>query len=987
MHLYEPRTTSNKLLARCNSYGEVIILLVKILLQMLFEVVNYDWILIGTLLVCGFFGFYVNWSNRAYYNKSILASVVVLNAIFFWSSLVLFILKCIENIDFSGGFIIWALGVPLVGILAIGSIKSDESLLLEMGSGSSIDADFEARLRTIILLLSNHKKCELSSYGLISYVHHHFQICPESDCPLKKVGNLHLNLIDVSKEKEAILQVIQRFFLNGLKHQNSIDLRIFYASFLVEYMNQWKKAMEELSIAQMTGPTFGQQFLIYRHKKIIEDKADKNKNGAENVSSSNTEIDIVGMIALESNCNTLIGCIKNLASFNRSLWTDLLGPVPLFHNMLSLGRKIKQVSDKVEENWQKLGNLNGANSLIIKLYSKYQAIIKLDLEKAQETKKMFCKQVKLTIKLSEKDFTDLRDIKMFQAFSVCSFNKKISGQFRKVNDLFLSMFNILGEDVQKYSIHQIVPEIYKLLIKKPQSVWMENLPNAIDYLGKEKSYFVKDINNWVFPVICSTCQFSGSGVTLTDNFYITSYKYIDIMEYSCIFLTNVYGRIMNVNKYAKMHFGTSPAIITANQINICSIFPEMLTDQNFRKTKSVKKIQNIHGFLMSWQVQIDPLFSKLKSPLTEKYYTIIENETVIGFEIRLTVLSEELQSLAKLQRSTSKIQLPGDNRDIWNFIKPILAMSENDKNRRQRSENQSLKILNDKEDTCSDFQIITKRLLNKKFINIFFEKHFYFGEEPCEMEERKENLNNSIFIKKLKKYDENVKNEKTIMKDNIIELIEQKKGNKTRYTLLPIVTFLLFLTNVGIILGIYSRQNYDLGDFYSQFSNLNENFWMMQKISTLTNAFYDQYFINLVSSSQIDAEYLEFVVPIEVLEKQVLDFMIKTFKSWSQNDINILKKSSFSGLYFGSENFFKTKVRRLQTDNIQVKSNDFDYLRDDSFAFVTKQPTAQDFEKLEKVYRKDSVAYSVPNDNSIVNQNFLDFSLPFPDFKNLKIVN
>ena len=162
---------------------------------------------------------------------------------------------------------------------------------------------------------------------------------------------------------------------------------------------------------------------------------------------------------------------------------------------------------------------------------------------------------------------------------------------------------------------------------------------------------------------------------------------------------------------------------------------------------------------------------------------------------------------------------------------------------------------------------------------------------------------------------------------------------------------------------------------------------MMQKISTLTNAFYDQYFINLVSSSQIDAEYLEFVVPIEVLEKQVLDFMIKTFKSWSQNDINILKKSSFSGLYFGSENFFKTKVRRLQTDNIQVKSNDFDYLRDDSFAFVTKQPTAQDFEKLEKVYRKDSVAYSVPNDNSIVNQNFLDFSLPFPDFKNLKIVN
>ena len=39
----------------------------------------------------------------------------------------------------------------------------------------------------------------------------------------------------------------------------------------MERLNDKKKALEELSIAQNLKPSFDEEFLIYRYKKIIED--------------------------------------------------------------------------------------------------------------------------------------------------------------------------------------------------------------------------------------------------------------------------------------------------------------------------------------------------------------------------------------------------------------------------------------------------------------------------------------------------------------------------------------------------------------------------------------------------------------------------------------------------------------------------------------------------------------------------------------------
>lgn len=53
------------------------------------------------------------------------------------------------------------------------------------------------------------------------------------------------------------------------KYPNCTKLRLSFAFFYMEKLQSNNKAYEEFSIAQDTEPSFGEQFIIYRFKKII----------------------------------------------------------------------------------------------------------------------------------------------------------------------------------------------------------------------------------------------------------------------------------------------------------------------------------------------------------------------------------------------------------------------------------------------------------------------------------------------------------------------------------------------------------------------------------------------------------------------------------------------------------------------------------------------------------------------------------------------
>lgn len=68
------------------------------------------------------------------------------------------------------------------------------------------------------------------------------------------------------------------YFYGIRKFPNNTALRISYSFFLIEKMKMKQQALQELNAAEMTKPSFDEEFIIFRYRKIIEDEIAESKN-------------------------------------------------------------------------------------------------------------------------------------------------------------------------------------------------------------------------------------------------------------------------------------------------------------------------------------------------------------------------------------------------------------------------------------------------------------------------------------------------------------------------------------------------------------------------------------------------------------------------------------------------------------------------------------------------------------------------------------
>ena len=124
---------------------------------------------------------------------------------------------------------------------------------------------------------------------------------------------------------QNLLLVIDRAYSNGIKKfKTSTHLRLDYAFFLLERFDNKKKALEHLNYAETLKPTFDEQFLIYRYKKIIEDKLEEKETDKE----AGEEIDIVSAIAYETHLKLCEEHIQRASKLHKEFWQELIHDTP-----------------------------------------------------------------------------------------------------------------------------------------------------------------------------------------------------------------------------------------------------------------------------------------------------------------------------------------------------------------------------------------------------------------------------------------------------------------------------------------------------------------------------------------------------------------------------------------------------------------------------------------------------------------------------------
>lgn len=152
--------------------------------------------------------------------------------------------------------------------------------------------------RFFLELVDKKDKERVSKIRLLGYIYLHNQQCSLIDCPLEK----YVKELEAGKDIIAYLyQHAQYIFQLGIsKFPYCTALRMSYAFFMVERLNNKVKSLMELKTAEKHGPTFEEQFIIYRLKKLFEEESNgdaiEDEEGGEN-------LDVVSNIAYKNHFN------------------------------------------------------------------------------------------------------------------------------------------------------------------------------------------------------------------------------------------------------------------------------------------------------------------------------------------------------------------------------------------------------------------------------------------------------------------------------------------------------------------------------------------------------------------------------------------------------------------------------------------------------------------------------------------------------------
>lgn len=909
MNLYEPRTSSKSFFARSNSFGEVSLLIAKIVLQLFFDILSDQWLLIIIMTGCAVLLFANQVLNRAYYHKAISKLIVRWNLLFCWSVCNVLVLKSIESVKFSGGFVIWIIGLPFVIILGAGIVQLDNELVPEPGSKSLKTSSVQGVMRSILFIFSRQREKPELFEELTTFVQNHIEVCNESDCPLKALKKEGQDFINPMTSQPQIVEVMERMFLAVLKKENSIRMRIDYAIFLLDYVGAKKRAIDELMLAQSYGPDFGQQFLIYRSQKLIEEGSVEGKSGKE----TKGEVDVVGMIALESHSKIIVNSIRYLSELNQRFWVHLLEEEPQLQEIYAIGVDINSVSHKAQKNWSKLGALSGQNSLIDKLYSKFLANIMKNKAEAQAIMDQFETKIQSLIAGNESDFSELKETKTQIPVCVSQFSKKYNGQLRKANQNFIIMFGVYNKEPNSMSIHNLLSDVYCQSEKKPQKIWITRLQKYTEYLGSKRQYHLKTVDGFTFQALCTSLQFSPSSIQSAELVFLSKFKSNSDTASSAQIISGKFGEILNVNTLCQVYFDLSPTKILHTAPNLSQYFKHALTGEQYRRGKVTEGYSKSPDETAWFDVSVESLMSKILALEDDNRYMFNEDLKLIGFTTCATKTIEKQMNKEMLRRfvHNSMFESPIKDNSIWDRIDQQYSCPKNQENRHsseitllRKYASMKLKMPIDNEfkpqrPSKDETKVVTKRLYKQRFIDVFAKKRFLFDENGNEVVKEIPAPTDSIFSKQLSKYYENELNRVSIIKTNIVEQIEHKLTQSSRRLVLILIATSVFIANFAIIITIYMNKSSKTQSLQNYTTTFSKGLNLMLSNAMITNAAYElKVSLSRSVSQVIPKDYQSLIGLSTFIDDFYAQALAQRFQVFDPSEIEGMAQNSFDYLTF-----------------------------------------------------------------------------------------
>ena len=705
LNYFESRISAKTRLARSNSRAEVWFVLNKITLQILFSFFDSDWVFVIMVFIGGLFLAYYYIYDDPFYDSFIANFYKIISSVYLWSCCVLLILKFIQYQNFSGGFILWISGMPFILLAAISFSKNSMKTISKSHVKFESGQDLVDHIQYILRLVEKSGSSKQSYLYLIGYMQKHKEICNETDCPLKNVKNKG-DLISFNMSLIALYQTINRLFEQGIKKfKKSIPLRISYAFFLLERMQNKKRALQELRYAESLKPNFDKEFLIFRYKKIIEDSLNDNTR----MDDEDEGVDIVGLIAFETHLKMCIHFIKKSTEYHKEFWNELLKERANLANLNTIGNNINFTVRNSKDNWNKLIKINGNIPAVLKLYSKYLNYVLNEKENGKELMKQFQHLVLKQRTLKKNQLLDFKDLSNSSCLVFVGVFNKEAGFIKKVNKEFMSLFGYTEEEIVNKKLDLIIPEIYRNNHDEYMMDYLNKKGDDSEYINQEIFNFGKTKKGFIIPIKYKVNLYQSMDNVMGNNIqFVASIKADNRFENKLCLLTNHNGVIKDLTSNILNFLDLSPHKIEERRININNYLPKALVLRDYRVKGLELDMETNKGNSIKTLCFMEPILLKRVEGSNSK--ECFNGRELKGYLAIIEILknpNSKLNIFNKIQKDSGKSKDLNKINDIWEFIHgPFRCLDDRI----------TMQVKPDSESLSSTQRMIKKAKFNRKII-------------------------------------------------------------------------------------------------------------------------------------------------------------------------------------------------------------------------------------------------------------------------------
>ena len=371
---YESRLKSQNFLAKRNGKVDIFFFLYKTLLIVIFITIsNYsDTLMVFFLTIPPFLIFIKFMDSMPFYNLFALKLNLLQHSLITWTGLMLIFGKITFDVTFDANLFIFLFGIVFLGLIIF--MRKEfryDLLLININKIDSVDI-FLQHIHYLIILCEHYKNDHGVAVLIDGYVQYHKTICQEDDCPSKKdylTSKKHQKFLDLGQDEQIIriTYMINSFFMNILqKKPYNPTLRIQYALFLLDKINQKQLALQEIINASNYKPAWDEEFLIFRFKKIIEEELLEKKKEDKLLGLS---FDSINELALNSLVKQIKINIEKSANHHLEFWSQLSEDTPDLGKLFEIGNRITIINSSLEDDWERLQRMNIVLPSLYRLYA------------------------------------------------------------------------------------------------------------------------------------------------------------------------------------------------------------------------------------------------------------------------------------------------------------------------------------------------------------------------------------------------------------------------------------------------------------------------------------------------------------------------------------------------------------------------------------------------------------------------------------------